>query len=135
MTERHQIIGHISIGVRSIGGSKRFYTATLAPLNLRLVYENPPGNGIPALGYGPDPDYEVVNIFQYGVQAAPPGRGSHVAFNAASRDAVEEFHAAGVGNGGTCNGAPGLREHFGPGYFAAFVIDPDGWRLEAVCKG
>lgn len=134
MSEHRQIIGHISIGVQSVELSKAFYTAILAPLGLHLVYESAPEHGVPTLGYGPDPDYEVVNIFEYGDEASPPGRGSHVAFNAPTRDAVEAFHAAGIRSGGTCNGAPDFREHFGPGYFAAFVVDPDGWRLETVCK-
>ena len=134
MSERNQIISHISIGVKDIAVSRPFYTAVLAPLGLHLVYESPPGHESPTLGYGPDQSYEVVNIFQYGDEAAPPGRGSHLAFNAPSRRAVEDFHAAGLQTGGVCNGAPGLREHFGPGYYAAFLVDPDGWRVEAVCK-
>lgn len=134
MSEHTQIIGHISIGVRDITIAKAFYTAVLAPLGLTLVYESPADSVTQVLGYGPDPEHEVVNIFEYGDDASPPGKGSHVAFNAPSRQAVEEFHAAAVGNGGTCNGLPGLREHYGPKYFAAFVVDPDGWRLEAVYK-
>jgi catechol 2,3-dioxygenase-like lactoylglutathione lyase family enzyme len=65
-------------------------------------------------------------------QAAGPG--FHLAFAAPSRDAVDAFHRAAVANGATDNGAPGLREHYGPTYYAAFVIDPDGHRLEAVFK-
>ncbi|SPN99112.1 uncharacterized protein DNG_02147 [Cephalotrichum gorgonifer] len=134
MPEHHQILGHISIGVRSIAQGKSFYTAVLAPLGLHLVYESPPGHSVATLGYGPDTSHEVVNIFEYGDAASPPGRGSHVAFNAPSREAVEEFHTAGVESGGASNGLPGLRENYGPTYFAAFLVDPDGWRLEAVCK-
>ena len=61
--------------------------------------------------------------------------GFHLAFSAASRQAVAEFHAAALAAGGSDNGPPGLREHYGPGYYAAFVIDPEGHHLEAVCKG
>ncbi|PKS08399.1 hypothetical protein jhhlp_005343 [Lomentospora prolificans] len=117
MWEQNQIIGHISIGVRDIAVAKVFYTAILGPLGLDLVYESPPGRQIPILGYGPDPQHEVVNIFQYGDEASAPGKGSHIAFNAPSRRAVEEFHAEAVANGGACNGAPGLREQYGPKYY------------------
>jgi catechol 2,3-dioxygenase-like lactoylglutathione lyase family enzyme len=128
----HQIIGHISIGVRNITLSRQFYTAIFAPLGLSLVYESPPDHKILVLGYGPDPDHEAVNIFQDGDDASAPGRGSHIAFNATGRAAVEMFHAAGIANGGVCDGPPGVRHQYGPRYFAAFLIDPDGWRLEAV---
>lgn len=134
MSERNQIINHISIGVKALAASKPFYTAVLGTLNLSLVYESPAGRAVPTLGYGPDPGYEVINVFEY-PDTAPPGSGCHLAFNAPSRGAVEAFHAAGLRNGGVCNGPPGLREEFGEGYFATFVIDPDGWRLEAVFKG
>jgi catechol 2,3-dioxygenase-like lactoylglutathione lyase family enzyme len=63
---------------------------------------------------------------------APPGPGFHLAFNAASPDAVDRFHAPALAAGGTCNGPPGLRPRYSPAYYAAFVIDPDGYRLEAV---
>ena len=62
----------------------------------------------------------------------PPGPGFHLAFDAPSRSAVDAFHAAGVENGGVDLGAPGLRPHYGENYYAAFVADPDGYKLEAV---
>lgn len=134
-----QPLGHISIGVRNYAASKNFYTAALAPLGLRLVYDSeearPAGKDRPkTLGYGVDPEDELINIFEHGESARAPGHGCHIAFNAASRQAVSDFHAAAVQHGGECNGAPGLRAHYGDNYFAAFVICPDGWRLEAVCK-
>ncbi|KAM5386413.1 hypothetical protein ACJZ2D_000376 [Fusarium nematophilum] len=136
-------LGHVSIGVKDIGVSKAFYSAILAPLDLRLVYESHPqasdasetsSTKARVLGYGPDEDHELINIFEYPGDAHAPGRGFHLAFNAPNRQAVEAFHAAAIKNGGTCDGAPGLREWYGPNYFAAFVVDPEGWRLEAVCK-
>jgi len=66
--------------------------------------------------------------------AAAPGAGFHVAFSAPSRSAVEGFHQAALQVGGQDNGAPGLRPYYGPHYYAAFLIDPDGHRIEAVCK-
>lgn len=131
-------LGHISIGVRSYDVSKAFYTAILAPLGLKLVYDSeaddPGKKAVRTLGYGPDADHELLNIFEFGDDAAPPGPGFHLAFNAQTRDAVLEFHAKAVQSGGADNGRPGVREHYGDNYFAAFVVDPDGWRLEAVCK-
>jgi len=61
-----------------------------------------------------------------------PGEGFHLAFTASDRAAVDAFHAAALRHGGADNGPPGLRPHYGPGYYAAFVIDPDGYRIEAV---
>jgi catechol 2,3-dioxygenase-like lactoylglutathione lyase family enzyme len=89
---------------------------------------------IRTLGFGPDAEHELLNIFEFGDEASPPGAGFHLAFNAPTRDAVVEFHAMAIGFGGQDNGAPGVRRHYGKHYFAAFVVDPDGWRLEAVCK-
>lgn len=134
MSTHPRPIGHISIGVTNFDAAKAFYTATLEALGLLLVYEGKPTAKRRTLGYGPDEDHEMINIFEYGEDARAPGHGSHIAFNASTRKAVEEFHAAAVKNGGKSNGEPGLRAHYGPNYFAAFVIDPDGWRLEAVCK-
>ncbi|KAJ4305986.1 hypothetical protein N0V88_000777 [Collariella sp. IMI 366227] len=131
-------LGHISIGVRNYEASKAFYTAILAPLGLKLVYDSEVLGQCPkkirTLGYGPDKDHELVNIFEFGDEAAPPGKGFHLAFDAATREAVVEFHANAMEAGGADNGLPGVREHYGEHYFAAYVIDPDGWRLEAVCK-
>jgi catechol 2,3-dioxygenase-like lactoylglutathione lyase family enzyme len=64
----------------------------------------------------------------------PPGPGFHLAFNAESQSAVNAFHSEALGAGGTDNGRPGLRPQYGPTYYAAFVIDPDGHPIEAVCQ-
>jgi catechol 2,3-dioxygenase-like lactoylglutathione lyase family enzyme len=140
-------LGHISIGVRDYAVSKAFYTAVLAPLGLKLVYDSEapspttsttkkpkPGGGVRTLGYGRDKEHELLNIFEFGDDAAPPGPGFHLAFNAPTKTAVVEFHAQAMGAGGSDNGLPGVRKHYGAHYFAAFVVDPDGWRLEVVCK-
>jgi catechol 2,3-dioxygenase-like lactoylglutathione lyase family enzyme len=130
-------IGHLSIGVRNYEVSKAFYTAVFTPLGLSLVYDSWAVNNslLPrTLGFGPDADHEMVNLFECGDDAQAPGAGSHIAFNATTRAAVDEFHAAALSHGGKSNGGPGLRAKYGPNYYAAFVIDPNGWRLEAVCK-
>jgi catechol 2,3-dioxygenase-like lactoylglutathione lyase family enzyme len=86
------------------------------------------------LGYGPNEEHELLNLFEVGNDASPPGPGFHLAFNAPSREAVINFYAKALEIGGKDNGPPGLREHYGRDYFAAFVIDPDGVRLEVICK-
>lgn len=123
------LLSHISFGVRSIESSKTFYSAILAPLSLHLVFESKD-----VLGYGPNEDEEILNMFLLTEESQTPSNGFHLAFNAPTRDAVDAFHVAAVANGGTSDGEAGLREHYGKNYYAAFVIDPDGWKLEAVCK-
>lgn len=138
-------LGHISIGVRDYETAKRFYSATLPLIGLHLVYDsteiadqNPSsddgGGGPRTLGFGPDAENELLNVFEYGRHASAPGPGSHIAFNTDSRAVVDQFYEAAVRSGGKSNGAPGVRPHYGRAYYAAFVIDPDGWRLEVVCK-
>lgn len=138
MTTHHNPLGHISLGVRDYAVSKAFYTAILAPLGLKLVYDSesptPGTKKVRTLGYGPDEQHELINIFEFGEDAAPPGPGFHLALDAPTREAVVEFHAAAMAAGGSDNGLPGVRKHYGESYFAAFVVDPDGWRLEVVCK-
>lgn len=137
MTTHFNPLGHISIGVRDHDVSKAFYSATLAPLGLKLVYDSEAvarGKTPRTLGFGPNEEHELVNIFEYGTRASPPGPGFHIAFDALSRQAVRDFYEAALRSGGSSNGEPGLRSHYGRNYYAAFVIDPDGWRLEAVCK-
>lgn len=136
MAAQFNLLGHISIGVRDYDASKAFYTAVLEPLGLKLVYDSEAVTPRTprTLGYGPDEDHELINLFEYGDGASVPGPGCHIAFNAPTRQAVRDFHAAAVQHGGSSNGEPGLRLHYGPRYYAAFVMDPDGWRLEAVCK-
>jgi len=138
MAEAHATLGHISLGVRSYDISKEFYSRIFEPLGLKLVYDSEakgPSNRRPrTLGYGPDEDHEMINIFEYGDASCSPGKGTHIAFNAPTRPAVIDFHAAALKAGGESNGEPGLRPHYGTNYFAAFIVCPDGWRLEAVCK-
>jgi catechol 2,3-dioxygenase-like lactoylglutathione lyase family enzyme len=88
-----------------------------------------------AVGYGMRDGEDKFALKLQGAGARAPGPGFHLAFAAPSREAVVEFHRAALLHGGSDNGAPGLRPHYGPDYFAAFVIDPDGHRIEAVFKG
>jgi catechol 2,3-dioxygenase-like lactoylglutathione lyase family enzyme len=122
------MIDHLSLGVSDLTRSGIFY-AVLASLGYVRVLTHER-----ALGYGaPGARDEVFAILAVSEQAKLPGHGSHVAFSAANREAVDAFHAIALENGAIDEGAPGPRPKYGPGYYAAFVRDPDGHRLEAVC--
>ena len=121
-------LGHISIGVRDLEAAMRFYDAVLVPIGWVRLWTDPKG-----LGYGPPGGGEKLNVFTH-ADANPPGPGFHLCFNAPSDGAVAAFHAAALANGGQDNGAPGLRAHYGPDYYACFVIAPEGWKLEALHK-
>ena len=118
---------HISIGVRDIKSAKRFYDAALKPLGYRCRSES---EG--SLGYGDNAIALWISAVKHPVQPDMES-GLHFCFTAPTRASVDTFHKAGLGAGGRDNGAPGLRKDYGPGYYAAFVIDPDGYRLEAHC--
>lgn len=119
------MIDHISIGVRNIAASKRFYDATLQPLGYRCLSDSPE-----SLGYGAKATVLWVNAAERPVPA-DNGSGLHFCFAAASRKSVDAFHAAGLASGGRDNGAPGIRSDYGAGYYAAYLVDPDGYRIEA----
>jgi catechol 2,3-dioxygenase-like lactoylglutathione lyase family enzyme len=127
--QRRSLLGHISLGVSSYALSRKFYDATFSALDIDLIF-NDPNRKI--LGYGPDSRTEVVNIFEKGEEARAPGAGTHIAFNAPNKKAVDEWYKAGIENGGKRDGEPGVREKYGANYYAAYLVDPDGWRLEAV---
>ena len=121
------MLAHISIGVRDIDRSKRFYDAALEPLGYKCLRA---ARALLGYGYGRD------SIAPWVVQAVRPVpademSGLHFCFAAPDAAAVDEFHAAALRAGGHDNGAPGLRPIYGPDYYAAFIIDPDGYRIEA----
>ncbi len=120
---------HISIGVRDIMRAKAFYDRTLEPIGYRRLSD---GEG--SLGYGK----KTVGLW-IGVTSSPvpddPNSGLHVCFTAPDRESVAKFHAAALAEGGRDNGKPGIRADYGADYFAAYVVDPDGYRLEALHLG
>jgi catechol 2,3-dioxygenase-like lactoylglutathione lyase family enzyme len=122
-----RVLGHVSFGVADLARSTAFYDATMAALGGQRVWDS-----AKAVGYGPPGEGDRLALFAQSQAVTPPGRGFHLAFDAPSRSAVDAFHAAGVENGGVDLGAPGLRPHYGENYYAAFVADPDGYKLEAV---
>jgi catechol 2,3-dioxygenase-like lactoylglutathione lyase family enzyme len=124
------MIDHTGIGAANVARSAAFYDAVLAALKLRRVAQLPENEGTDGIGYGDA--YPVFWIDRY----HPHSVKQHVAFAAKSRAEVDAFHAAALKAGGTDNGAPGLREGgYPPGYYAAFVLDPDGNNIEAVFRG
>ncbi len=122
---RGRLIDHIQLVVRDLAASRRFYTAILEPL------------GIPLGGEGPDffwfDELFISSRQSMAAQGDLTGR-THLAFQARDRDAVQRFHEAALKAGGKDNGAPGERPYH-PGYYAAFVIDPDGNNIEAAYHG
>jgi catechol 2,3-dioxygenase-like lactoylglutathione lyase family enzyme len=123
------MIDHTGIGVADVGRSAAFYDAALAALNLRRVVQLPENAGTDGIGYGTA--FPVFWIDRY----HPHSVKQHVAFAAKSRAEVDAFHAAALKAGATDHGAPGLRTGgYPPGYYAAFVLDPDGNNIEAVFR-
>jgi catechol 2,3-dioxygenase-like lactoylglutathione lyase family enzyme len=115
---------HIGLKVRNLDASVGFYTAALQPLGYELCSRDAAG-----AGFGP-PGEPALWLYLSRDQASP---GAHIAFRAPDHAAIRKFHAAGVKAGGRDNGAAGPRTDYSPTYFAAFLIDPDGNNVEAVC--
>ncbi|MEQ1865916.1 MAG: VOC family protein [Micropepsaceae bacterium] len=121
------MLNHVSIGVRNIAKAKAFYDAALKPLGYKCLSES---DG--SLGYGADAVALWIGTAERPVKA-DTASGLHVCFDAPTRKSVDAFHKAGLAAGGKDNGKPGLRADYGDNYYAAFVVDPDGYRLEAYC--
>jgi len=118
------MLDHLGFNVSDYERSKSFYTKALAPLGIELLMEPVPGIG----GFGKDQK----PFFWFGTRG-PAQTGMHVAFGTEDRETVDAFHAAALEAGGTDNGGPGVREIYHPHYYGAFVLDPDGNNVEAVC--
>ena len=130
------MIDHFSLPVSDLRKSKPFYEAVLGVLGYASLQAQL-FDGYSAFGFGDDPDGEppfwIGGPTESGVLKATTPEGQHIAFRAATRAMVDAFHVAGLAMGGTDNGAPGLRPQYHPDYYAAFLLDPDGHRIEAVC--
>jgi len=119
------MIDHMGLSVSDLSNSRAFYEAALAPLGCTciLVFDEAAGFGVP-----PKPDFWL--------SEGDPGMPAlHVAFRADTRAQVDAFYRAAIAAGGRDNGGPGLRVHYHPNYYGAFVLDPDGHNIEAVCHG
>jgi catechol 2,3-dioxygenase-like lactoylglutathione lyase family enzyme len=129
------MLHHISLGVADITRAATFYDQVLAPLGYVRVWSDiRPGKQGQAVGYGPAGGGDKLALKQIAHPLGDSLAGFHVAFAAPTRESVARFHAAALAAGGVDNGGPGLREQYGPNYYAAFVVDVDGYHLEAVCK-
>ncbi len=126
------MIDHTGINVSNFEKSKEFYTKTLNPLGYQLIKElDTSGAGFISLaGFGTQgaPDFWIS-------QAEVNTPRIHIAFRAETREMVQAFYAAALEAGGKDNGTPGLRPHYHPNYYGAYVLDPDGHNIEAVCHG
>jgi catechol 2,3-dioxygenase-like lactoylglutathione lyase family enzyme len=121
------VLSHLSFGVADLGKAAAFYDGALAALGYVRVWSNEDG-----VGYGVPGGNDKLALFVQADPVIPPGPGFHLAFEAPSRAAVDAFHAAALRLGGRDAGAPGERPDYSPTYYAAFVTDPDGHKLEAV---
>jgi catechol 2,3-dioxygenase-like lactoylglutathione lyase family enzyme len=123
-------IDHISLSVADLARAKAFYAALLAPIGLEIVGEvTAEQTGTVAFaGFGRGRKGQLW-IAEKGLQTP----ATHICFRAPSRSSVRSFHESGLAAGGTDNGPPGIREHYHPAYYAAFVTDPEGHNIEAVC--
>ena len=115
---------HIGLRVADLEASVRFYAAALAPLGFELCSRDDSG-----AGFGP----KGVPALWLHLHKGAANAGAHVAFRAPDHAAIKKFHAEGMKAGGRDNGGAGLREDYSPTYYAAFLIDPDGNNVEAVC--
>lgn len=126
------VISHITLGTNDVARASAFYDAVLGALGfVRLA--RPAGK---PPGYEKDCGMPTIYLYPpFDGRPATHGNGTHVAFVAETRAAVHAFHDRAVANGGSSEGAPGPRPHYGDDYYAAYVRDPDGNKLQAVCYG
>jgi catechol 2,3-dioxygenase-like lactoylglutathione lyase family enzyme len=118
------MLDHVTIGITDIERSKAFYDQALRPLGIACLY----AEGDRFAGYGIRPKA----FFWIGLRE-PAQTGTHIAFTAPDRATVERFYDEAIAAGGKDNGPPGLRPHYHANYYGAFVLDPDGHNIEAVC--
>jgi catechol 2,3-dioxygenase-like lactoylglutathione lyase family enzyme len=124
------MLHHFSLAVTDLERAAKFYDAALSPLGYARVWTHKT-----AIGYGSQGGGDNFAIKLRPERVVVPGEGFHVAFSAPSREAVSAFYKAALEHGGKDNGAAGLHLEYGEHYFAAFVFDPDGYRIEAVING
>ncbi|CAN5379394.1 VOC family protein [soil metagenome] len=126
-TGTRPLVSHVSVGVADVARAGVFYDAVMSTLGAHRVMEHPSG-----IGYGRTfPEFWASKPHDGGLPNV--GNGTHVCFTADSIATIDAFHAAGLAHGGSDDGAPGFRPQYAPGYYAAFLLDPDGNKVEALC--
>ena len=125
MPRRRVVIDHVTIGVSDLARSRAFYARALVPLGFAEI--GPPSGGADEIEFGLEEAADFAISTQYGT-----GATVHIAFAADRREQVDAFYSAALAAGGRDNGAPALRPEYSSGYYAAFVLDPDGHNVEAV---
>lgn len=137
-----QLLDHVSIAVANLAQARPFYQAVLAALGAVQVYDEPTAIGFGERCSAEQPGHSYLSVFEPAAACATPNTSAgpvhvepkrHWCFKAQSRAQVDAFYQAGLAHGGRDDGAPGLRPHYHPHYYAAFLIDPSGNRVEAVC--
>jgi len=123
------MIDHVSLGVTDLERSRVFYDAVLKPLGVTRLHDYDGGLGY---GVGEKANFWIGTPLDAG-RPVRAGGGTHVAFTAPDRKAVDEFHRAALAAGAEDDGKPGLRPIYHPNYYGAFVLDPDGHKIEACC--
>jgi len=130
-----RLLDHVDIRVSDMDASRAFYGVVLKPLGFGVRFDGPGADGGAEVGFG-DSDGTGFAIHE---PTQNPGqdtvtRGAHIAFRASAPEVVDAFHRAAVGHGARSIGDPGLRPEYSDGYYGAFVLDPDGNNVEAVCR-
>jgi catechol 2,3-dioxygenase-like lactoylglutathione lyase family enzyme len=125
------LLDHVSITVRDLGRARPFYIAVMTALGARIAYDRADGIGFGERNRTGSDGHTYISVFESTAAAYDPRR--HWCFRADSAERVREFYLAGLSGGGRDAGPPGLRPHYHPQYYAAFLLDPEGNKVEAVC--
>jgi catechol 2,3-dioxygenase-like lactoylglutathione lyase family enzyme len=120
---------HVTLGTTDMDRSEKFYDAVMGALGHPVLFKAP-GR---VLAYGTNTGEKLFIVFPFDGKEARAGNGVHAAFKVDARRTVDAFHAAAITHGGVDEGAPGLRPHYHPNYYGAYVRDPDGNKIQAVC--
>jgi catechol 2,3-dioxygenase-like lactoylglutathione lyase family enzyme len=125
------VIAHVGIHVSDIERSKKFYSEALKPIDYQMIreYGVTPSRPAASAGFGESPR---ADLWIY--QGKPNPAGTHIAFQVDKRALVDAFYRAAIAAGGQDNGGPGLRPQYNPNYYSGFVLDPDGYNIEVVCR-